>query len=320
MRDDDGDLIARHVDDVMRHLKALYDALPGNPDHRSKASRFVADTADRPAPEPPFAMHDADYRVFRHFTDDSDLIVDIGANCGYSAESIWASGSGARVLSFEALNLHDPNLATLKKVYGDRFDYRIMGLGNSSAILEFVTPVVNGIAITALATAWNDIHWQSLAENTIRFGDIEAYRSHRPVDIDLALIQAPVMKLDDALKSQGLNLQGNNICAIKIDVEGLEPEVVAGARETLLHHKPLLLIEAAQFRTEMLKVLQDMGYRFATRNGDVLEPVLKLPTGVNSFFWHADQQTHYETLGLLARKRSTAASLLRNWLKLASGR
>jgi hypothetical protein len=42
-------------------------------------------------------VHDADYLVFRRFGDGT-TIVDVGASSGYSAISIWASGSEATVL------------------------------------------------------------------------------------------------------------------------------------------------------------------------------------------------------------------------------
>jgi len=315
MADTDDDLIARHVDGVMRQLQTVYEASRDDPDRYLRASEFVIQFSVRPSEVPPVTLHDDDYRVFRNFTDESDLIIDIGANSGYSAESIWASGSGARVLSFEALHFHHASLAALKTAYGDRYDYRMRGLSNAPAVLDFVIPVVNGVALTSLATAWSDIHWPSLAENTIRFGDLEAYRNNRPVDLDLAFYQANVERLDDALKQLNLTSHNTSISAIKIDVEGLEPEVVEGAHETLCRHKPLLLIEAAQYRAEMLATLKDMGYLIARRCGDVLEQTQELPPGLNTFFWHVDQRNFYETSGLLKPRRSVAVSVLRNWFK-----
>ena len=233
MADTDDDLVARHAEDVTRRLRTVYEASRNDPDRYSHAGKFAICTPDRRSGTLPPAPHDADYRVFRNFSDEGDLIIDVGANSGYSAESIWASGSGARVLSFEALHFHLANLEALKRAYGDRFDYRLRGLGNAPAVLEFVMPVVNGVAITPLATASSDIHWQSLARNTICFGDPAAFRRQRPVSLDLAFYQANVERLDDALKQPDLSEHNTSICAIKIDVEGMEPEVVEGAQETL---------------------------------------------------------------------------------------
>ena len=222
-------------------------------------------------------------------------------------------------MSFEALHFHEANLAALKTAYGDRFDFRLTGLSNAPAVLEFVIPVVNGVALTSLATAWSEIHWPSLAENTIRFGDLEAYRNGHPVDLDLAFYQANVERLDDVLKQLDLSPHNTSISAIKIDVEGLEPEVVEGAYETLCRHKPLLLIEAAQYRTEMLAILKDMGYLIARRCGDVLEQSQEPPPGLNTFFWHADRRNLYETTGLLKQCRPGVGSVLHNWFKSVTG-
>lgn len=46
-----------------------------------------------------------------------------------------------------------------------------------------------------------------------------------------------IRRLDDILFPQPVSL-------IKIDVEGMEPEVLRGARETILEHKPRLFVEA----------------------------------------------------------------------------
>ncbi len=315
MDDNDDEVIARYVDDVARQLQTVYEATRNAPDRYSRTREFVVCTPVMSSEVLPVRPHDADYRVFGNFTDESHLIIDIGANSGYSAESIWASGSGARVLSFEALHFHQADLAALKTAHGDRYDYRLRGLSNAPAVLEFVMPVVNGVALTPLATASSDIHWQSLAGNTIRFGDPEAYRNDHPVNLDLAFYQAHVERLDDALKQADLIPNNTRLSAIKIDVEGLEPEVVAGAYETLCRHKPLLLIEAAKNRPEMLAMLQDMGYRTASRCGDVLEQSQEPPQSLNTFFWHVEQRNPYETTGLLKKRRSGAGSVSQNRYK-----
>ena len=88
MADTDDDLIARHVDGVMRQLQTVYEASRDDPDRYSRASEFVIDTPVRPSEIRPVTVHDVDYRVFKHFTDESDLIIDIGANSGYSVELV----------------------------------------------------------------------------------------------------------------------------------------------------------------------------------------------------------------------------------------
>lgn len=56
---------------------------------------------------------------------------------------------------------------------------------------------------------------------------------------------------------------------IKIDVEGFEPLVIEGARETLIKHKPVIIIEAKGIgyskgrEVLALDLLKDLGYRIA---------------------------------------------------------
>jgi hypothetical protein len=54
-------------------------------------------------------IHEREFSLFRFFQDPEEAVLDIGANYGYSAASIWASGSKAFVLSFEANPAHAPS-------------------------------------------------------------------------------------------------------------------------------------------------------------------------------------------------------------------
>jgi hypothetical protein len=87
----------RTVDDVRETLASLSKAATEARDNLT--AKVPLDTpsacaeARLNAPE----VHDGDYLVFRRFGD-GKANVDVGANSGYSAISIWASGSEATVL------------------------------------------------------------------------------------------------------------------------------------------------------------------------------------------------------------------------------
>lgn len=70
-----------------------------------------------------------------------------------------------------------------------------------------------------------------------------------------------------ALDELGLDLQ--RIDFIKIDAEGMEPDILAGARKTILKFKPVMLIEVnkpvlkrrGKTADDILNPLREMGYR-----------------------------------------------------------
>jgi FkbM family methyltransferase len=80
-----------------------------------------------------------------------------------------------------------------------------------------------------------------------------------------------VTTLDELLPAHGVA----GVAAIKIDVEGLEPEVVEGARYTIAAHRPALVIEIAgaaldpadERRRGMERTLAACGYEFAAIDG-----------------------------------------------------
>jgi FkbM family methyltransferase len=80
-----------------------------------------------------------------------------------------------------------------------------------------------------------------------------------------------VATLDDVLSAHGIR----GVTAIKIDVEGLEPEVVAGARRTIASDNPAIVIEvggealdpAHERRRGMERMLEEAGYEFAAIDG-----------------------------------------------------
>ncbi len=295
----DNDIIDKHLVSVESELRDLFAANQTDP------ARFLRSAAHQFGNGTPYCdlskahMHDPDFVIFQHFRSTLDLIVDVGANNGMSAISIWVSGSPARVTSFEALGVHETSLQAVKAAFGDRFEYTIIGIGKSDSVCEFIIPVVNGHGLSAMATASADIHWRSLAENTIRFGALEDLQAGQDVELDLAFEEAPVTTLDNALAVYADLSDDERIVAIKIDVEGLEPDVIAGATDVLSTQRPLLLIESGCYHTEMIGKLASMGYRIARRQGNQLYPCERAEEALNTFFYHKDRMSDYQDIGLM---------------------
>ena len=71
-------------------------------------------------------VHDEDYRMFRTLTEADGVFLDIGANYGYSAVSVWATGATCAVISFEPILAFEPCLEVIARLRPGRYDYRIM--------------------------------------------------------------------------------------------------------------------------------------------------------------------------------------------------
>lgn len=132
-----------------------------------------------------------------HFLRPGDLFVDIGANIG--SYTILASATGANAISFEPVpSTFDALLDNLHlNRLESRVDARNEAVGSSTGKLEMIAD-------------------QDTTNQALRTGDLYAGKT----------VHVPVVTLDGALQRAVPKL-------IKIDVEGFETEVLAGATETL---------------------------------------------------------------------------------------
>jgi len=164
------------------------------------------------------------------------IAIDVGANIGN--HTIFFSQCFPQVISFEPapencgliranLYLNGINNVTLIE----------KGLGEKNATLTLAnndpTNTNNGFSIS-----------QS-AENTYTQGNR----------------QATVVRGDDELKDMEFS---NGISIIKIDVEGMEPQVLYGLTKTIQKYQPIIFWEAFDHDSanESVKVLKNMGYEY----------------------------------------------------------
>ncbi len=245
------------------------------------------------------SVHDEDYLIFRKFEPGLGTILDVGANWGYSAGSIRATGCDLPIISFEIIPEYESCLKAVKKKLGVTFDYVVYGVGSDRSSLVLHIPVLNGRAVTALTTASVAQHNQWMENNLVDYArqymsDAESYLPQ------FLKIKVEVDSLDSLLQRDSLTVSAERISAIKIDVEGLECDVLRGARNTLLMHRPMLLIEGGARNPTVHEELLHHGYSAAIRNVDSITVVKGLDVDTcNGIFVHPSMFASYRQQKLI---------------------
>jgi FkbM family methyltransferase len=244
-------------------------------------------------------LSEPEFEVFKHFDQDAGTILDIGANYGYAAASIWAAGATSKILSFEPNPWHRPCLLRIKEMRSGLFDFIHLGLGSTDSSTRFIIPVIEGIGISALSSAAMEaeIDW-GLPENLVQ------HMMHDHPGLDSPRLQFTEVtwhteRLDDVLPKYPFDIDVSNITAMKIDVEGFEAAVLAGAVHTLRLHKPLIMIEGANRNADVVACLSPLGYCYADFVVDHVVLADQLSSNSNGFFLHRDRLDYYRSIGLL---------------------
>lgn len=178
------------------------------------------------------------------------VIIDAGAHEGRLTLPL-ASLPGARVIAFEPLAAARARLrAAVAGVMGMGLDgagvdvtVRAEALSDQPGMLTLSVPRVGGVA---------QEEWGSVAK------DYAAIRRDDPRVEGVDTWAVPAIALD--------SLRLTDVTAMKIDVEGAEREVLAGARDTLRRCQPILSVEIEErHRPGSTKavpaLLRDLGYR-----------------------------------------------------------
>ena len=167
--------------------------------------------------------------LFRQCLRAGDVVVDVGANIGaHTIPMAQRVGSGGRVLAFEPIRLH------------------------------FQTLCAN-VALNSIG--WVDCIHGALGarDETLHLLDVPMEREENYGGLELAAIPGdqavPVFRLDGCFRQNRLRL-------IKIDVEGMEADVLDGARAVIARFRPALYVEndRVEKSRELILLLQELGY------------------------------------------------------------
>lgn len=254
------------------------------------------------------SVHDQDYLVFKHFTDKRTTILDIGANFGYSASTMWHLGVEAGIASFEPIVGFAPILTEIQKRKNPqgswsrllrpwRYEVYPMGISDKEGTATFCTSVVNGRMQSALTTADTSPDIPTYVNNTFHYvenyiGELNTFKLYE--------FTAPITTIDKWASSGTSKLNMRKIVAMKIDTEGFEGRVLVGAAKLLESQKPLIMAEGGHTNELAIRTALDRGYSFAEREGDQLRPSTERTEQVNGFFIHPERVPYYRKIGLMA--------------------
>jgi FkbM family methyltransferase len=189
----------------------------------------------------------------------SDTIFDIGAHIGYTALFFASLAPNGQVHSFEP---GSNNLPYLRRNVGTKLNITVV----ESAVGNRVGTAMLGLEDI---TGQNNSLDQSLRalKNTAAAAFVLPHVLHESVQITT---------VDRYCSETGL--QPN---LIKIDVEGYEREVLAGAEQTLAVARPILMIEVSQNPSDVMSLILAAGYEIYD---SALVPFRAVPDGNRNFF------------------------------------
>ena len=220
----------------MKALRTAQNYVPG--------AKLLKDAAYRRGRALLHVPHEADFYITRLISaSPNETFVDIGANHGQSIESIRILCPHAGIVSYEA----NPRLAaklTARYTREQNVVVRPLGLSDQAGTFTLYVPVYRGFVYDGLSSLDRQQAATWLNDRTVyRFDE-------RRLEIREIACQV------DTLDSQNLAP-----AFIKVDVQGLEYQVLAGGQQTLEQYRPVLLVESYLTDHRMPQLMERLGYR-----------------------------------------------------------
>jgi FkbM family methyltransferase len=245
-----------------------------------------------------FAEFGKTYDIFRKFGP-HETVLDVGAHWGYSAIAMRHQGCRSKIVSIEALATNAPSLSRLKSLERGMYHFLNVAASDSDKTIRLLIPVINGHAITGLATTgrtFGDARTSVLAGLAAKYGPPD----RGPDQVRLAIADVPALPLDEIVSNLG------PIAAIKMDIEGHEPHALRGARRLLSEQKPLLMIEGGNKVHDVVTEMRAHGYQYCERVDGVLMPQTQRSAVIDGFWVHMDRIAAYSQLGIFAPGATTS--------------
>jgi FkbM family methyltransferase len=226
-------------------------------------------------------------RVFIPLARRSAMIFDIGANIGYHSLVAGVYAPDARIVAFEPL--------PAAHRYLER-NLRLNGLDN--AVAEQIA-ISDADGTTAFRAPHNP-KFHFVADKLTSTGGLDGGSAGAPAET----IQVRTETLDRYVERKGIS----RIDLIKLDTEASEHRVLAGAREVLEGHRPVILCEVLPGKIEAAIQERISAHRYALFriSGDRLSPVESLAQGSDELSDHLfiPREREDEVIDYLGRRPS----------------
>jgi FkbM family methyltransferase len=204
----------------------------------------------------------------------SPLMVDVGGNVGQSVLSLYTIFPNARIVSFEPNPTVFCELQRLTKKF-PQLTVIPNGLSNETGEAELFIPSYNGNALSGLASFDYDSSKDWLSKERIARFD--------PNKLTVASKRVTLTRLDD---------RGLKPDFIKIDVQGLEYQVLAGGLGTIRKYRPVILAETIRYGSDAHRIVQPLGYCLMEFDGHSFMEVRGEIRRTNQFLIPAERLPH----------------------------
>jgi FkbM family methyltransferase len=193
-------------------------------------------------------VHDSDFQFFEALDGLKGLFIDVGANIGQTALSVFLINRSFDVFSFEPNRRLVTALEFVRRRFPYRFRYMLVGLSDQTFTASLHIPTVEGVDLSANAAIDVDEFNKDYVRERLWSEIRAAGKEEKP---RFEAMPADFTTLDS------LDLAPS---VIKIDVEGHEARVIAGAIQTIRRYRPILLIENNNFLS-FARVLKNLNYK-----------------------------------------------------------
>jgi FkbM family methyltransferase len=210
--------------------------------------------------------HEKDFNFLADPRFRNGLLIDLGANIGQSAISALKVQPTLKILSIEANPACESPLRLAKRLLGERFSFRLVGVGAYETSLSVFVPLRSSRLLLEEGTFDREI--LRTAATMRRIGS-------EGVDYQVQQIEIPVISVD--------SLECTPV-AIKMDLQGFELTALQGMVRTIERSRPFIMIENGEDLERIALFLDAFGYELTVWDGSSLRKAKSTQGCLNVIF------------------------------------